>query len=74
MNTTQRFKAYLENARLNEGRVGNFVTALPGQVFSFKHSTTKNMHHPGIPAVRNALSKVGITAFRNGSWTVGPEL
>ncbi|MER5005481.1 hypothetical protein [Atlantibacter hermannii] len=54
--------------------VGNFVTALPGQVFSFKHSTTKNMHHPGIPAVRNALSKVGITAFRNGSWTVEPEL
>ncbi|WP_446924781.1 hypothetical protein [Klebsiella pneumoniae] len=56
-------RTYLENARLNEGRVGNFVSVLPGRVFSFKHSTTKNMQHPGIPAVRNALSKAGIAVF-----------
>lgn len=67
-------RTYLESARLNEGRVGNFVATLPGRVFSFKHSTSKNMHHPGIPAVKNALSKVGITAFRNGSCTVETEI
>lgn len=56
-------KTYQVKARLNEGRVGNFVNALPGRVFSFKHATTKNMQNIGIPAVRNALSKAGIAVF-----------